>query len=95
MVADHVKPITVPGLALSGQQRICTVLLEPLVDIEKEVLLAPQHSRERLPHYNGRILADSGGCDRPIKGVGLAPALLDDLIELAAERVAEGGVAQP
>jgi len=44
MVAQHVEPITVPHLALFGQQRICAVLVEPLVDVEKEILLAPQHS---------------------------------------------------
>jgi hypothetical protein len=70
MIAYHVEPITVPDLALFAQQRICVVLLEPLVDIEKEVPLAPQHPGQCLAHHIGRIFADMGGGYRPIERVG-------------------------
>ena len=68
-----------------------------LFDIEEEVLLAPQHPGQRLPHDIGRIFADTGRRDRPIELVGLAPARLEDLIEARAERfLGTGcGIAQP
>src|SRR4051812_29971983 len=64
VVADHVKPLAVADLAGRGPQRIDAMFLEPFIGIEKEVLLAPQHPGQRLPHYIGRIFADAGRCDR-------------------------------
>ena len=71
------------------------MFLEPFVAVEKEVLLAPQHSGQCLAHHIGRIFADMGRGYRPIERVGLLPALFDDLIELAAEGGPGGSVAQP
>ena len=71
------------------------MFLEPFVGIVKEVLLAPQHPGQRLPHHTRLIFADAGRGYRLIERVGLVPALLDDLIELAAEGIPGGSVAQP
>jgi hypothetical protein len=70
-----VKPITVPDLAGRGLHWIGAVFLEPLVGIEEEKLLAPQHPGQRLAHYVSRIFADLGRGYRLIERVGLAPAL--------------------
>jgi hypothetical protein len=73
------------------------MLPQPHVDIEKEVLFAPQHPGQCLPHDIGRIFADTGRRYRPIERVGLTPARLDDLIEPPAERFLGTGcdIAQP
>jgi hypothetical protein len=96
MVADHVEPLAVPHLP-SWPQRIDAVLLEPFLDIKKEVLLAPQHAGQRLTHHIGRIFADPGWRDRPVELVGLTPARLEDLREPRAERFLDAGrdIAQP
>jgi len=69
------------------------MLFEPFVGVIKEMLLAPQHPSQRLPHHVGGILADFGRGYRAVELVGLAPTLIDDLIELPAERRVGGGVA--
>ena len=71
---------------------------EPFGQIEEVVLLAPKHSRQRLPHNIGRVLADTRRRDRVVERVGLAPAQLDRLFEAAAEGIATGagrGIGQP
>jgi hypothetical protein len=73
------------------------MLPQPHVDVEKEVLFAPQHPCQRLPHHIGRILVDTGRRDRPIERVSLTLARLDDLIEPSTERLLGTGcyIAQP
>ena len=88
MVADHVEPLAVADLTRRRPHRIVAMFLEPYVGVVKEVLLAPQHPGQCLPHHAGRILADAGRRNRLIERVGLAPSLLYDLIELPAEGVA-------
>jgi hypothetical protein len=61
------------------------MLLQPLIGIEEEELLAPQHASECLPHHLGRIFAHFGGRDRLIERIGLATTLLDDFVEPATE----------
>ena len=86
MLTDHVEPLAVADLMRRGPHRVVAVFLEPLVGVVKEVLFAPKHPGQCLPHYIGRILADARRGNRPIEFVGLAPSLLYDLIELSAER---------
>ena len=88
MVADDVEPFAVAHLTGRGPHRIEAVFLEPFVGVVKEVLLAPQHPGQCLPHHLGLILADTGGSHRLIERVGLASTLIDDLIELSAEGIA-------
>ena len=46
---QHVKPFRVPHAVAGGfHERMTLVLLQPLIQIEVVVLLAPQHSRQRL-----------------------------------------------
>src|SRR5215472_6156824 len=73
MAADHVEPLAVPDPE-ARPPRVDAVFLEPFVYIVKEILLAPQHSGQRLSHYTGCIVTATGRGDRPIKLVGLAPA---------------------
>ena len=87
MVADHMEPLSVPRLAGFRQQRIGAMLLEPFVDVVEEMLLAPQHPGQRLPHHTGCVLAQMGRGHRPIKLVGFAPARLHYLIKFLAEWV--------
>jgi hypothetical protein len=42
-------------------QRIRVVLIEPVVAVEEEELLAPQHPGERLAHDHRRIGVTLGG----------------------------------
>ena len=57
------KPFTIadtqPRVGLQG---IGAVLLQPFVGIEEEVLLAPQHAGQRLPHDRGPVVVDFLGC---------------------------------
>jgi hypothetical protein len=95
MAADHVEPLAVPHLA-GWSHWIDVVFLEPFVHIEEKVLFAPQHPGQCLPHYIGRIFADTVRRYRPIELVALAPALLDNLIKPRAERFLGGcGIRQP
>jgi hypothetical protein len=47
-----------------------------------------------LLHDIGGIFADTGRRYRSIERVGLAPAIFNDLIELAAEGVLRGSIGQ-
>ena len=89
------SPIPVPRLAGLRQQRIGVMFLEPFVDVVEEMLLAPQHPTQRLPHHIGCVLAYTGWRYRPIELVGLAPARLHDLIKFLAKGVPRYRVAQP
>ena len=79
MFADHVEPLAVPRSAGFRQQRIGTMFVEPFVEIVEEILLAPQHPGQSLPHHIGRIFADTGRRYRSVEFVGLAPARFKDL----------------
>src|SRR6516165_946393 len=95
MIADHVEPLAVANLAGRGSHWVGIMFHEPFIGMVKEILLAPQHPGQRLPHDIGRILAYAGRRYRPIKLVGLAPARLYDLIKFLAKRVPRYRVAKP
>jgi hypothetical protein len=73
MAADHVEPLVIAH-PTARPSRIDVVLLEPFVYIVKEILLAPQHSGQRLPHHIGGIVTGAGRGYRPVELVSLAPA---------------------
>ena len=54
------------------------MFLEPLVDVETEVLLGPQHPGQRLSHDEGLIFADPVRSDGSIELVRLTLASLHD-----------------
>ena len=89
--ADHVEPLAVPRTAGFRQQRIGPMFVEPFVEIVEEILLAPQHPGQSLPHHIGRIFAHPGRRYRPIELVGVAPARLENLSEPRAERFLGAG----
>ena len=95
MVTYHVEPLAVADLMRRRPHRVVAVFLEPLVGVVKEILFAPKHPGQCLPHHIGPILADTRRGNRPIELVGLAPSLLYNLIKLAAEGVAGAGGAKP
>src|SRR6516162_6991937 len=95
MIADHVEPLAVANLAGRGLHWVGIVFHEPFIGMVKEILLAPQHPRQRLSHDIGRVLACGGRCYRPIKLVSLVPARLYDLIKFLAKPVPRYRVAQP
>ena len=56
VVVDHVEPAAVAHVAaLAVAQRVHVVLLEPAVEVEVVVLLAPQHPGQRLAHHAGLV----------------------------------------
>src|SRR3984893_19183097 len=89
MLADHVEPLAVAHLMGRRPHRIVAVFLEPFVGVVKEVLLAPQHPGQCLPHHIGCILTDTGRGKRAIEFVGIAPSLLYNLIKLPPKGLRE------
>src|SRR6516164_6115398 len=73
------------------------MLAQPFFDLEKEVLLAPQHSGQCLSHDISGVFANSGGDYRAIKGVGFMPARVEDFRKPGAERLrgTRSGIAEP
>jgi hypothetical protein len=41
---QHVEPLRVPGIVISGMERVGVVLVQPVVTVEEEELLAPEHA---------------------------------------------------
>src|SRR5215472_3060730 len=64
-----------------GLHRVDAVLVEPLVGVEEEVLLAPQHAPQRLADHAGCVFAGAGGNNGLVKAVRLALALFKRLVE--------------
>src|SRR5215471_3438164 len=73
MLIDHVVPLAVAHVS-ARPHGIDTMFREPFLDVETEVLFAPQHSSECLAHDVGFITLDACGSDRLIKLVSFAPA---------------------
>ncbi len=80
VVVDHVEPLGVPhALPEQGRSpRPHPVLLEPGGHVVVEVLLAPEHAGERLPHHPCpvRIGPHRRRRDAPVEDVRLLPPLL-------------------
>ena len=73
---------------LAGLHRIDAMFLEPFVHVETEVLLAPQHPGQRLPHDAGLIFADPSGVMASIEFIRVGSAGLQDFSKLLPERIA-------
>jgi len=61
------------------------VLLQPVVAVEEEELLAPQHPCESLAHHPGFVRGDGGRGHRAVELVGLLEPYREGLVELRAE----------
>ena len=55
VLVQHVEPLRVPGVVISGMERVGVVLVQPVVTVEEEELLAPEHAGEGLAHDVGRV----------------------------------------
>ena len=64
------------------------MFLVPLGQVEKIVLLGPQHPRQCLPHHPRRVLVDARGRYDAVELVGLMSTALQHLLETAVERIA-------
>src|SRR5882672_9599209 len=85
--AHHVEPFVVSGSAGVRPEWIYAVLLQPFVYVITKILLAPQHSRQRLSHDQSLIFADPVRRDALIELICLALTCLHDLIK-ALKRIA-------
>ena len=88
VLVQHVEPLRVPGVAIAVMERVGVVLVEPVVAIEEEELLAPQHAGEGLAHDVGRVLAHGWRGDRLVELVGFATPGGEDVVERLAEGLA-------
>ena len=55
VLVQHVEPLRVPGIAISGMEGVGVVLVQPVVAVEEEELLAPEHAGDGLAHHVGRV----------------------------------------
>ena len=85
VLVEHVEPLRVPGVAISGMQRVGVVLIQPVVAVEEEELLAPEHAGQRLTHDVGRVGTHRWRRDRLVKLVGFTKPVSKDLIKLLAK----------
>src|SRR5690242_8098051 len=88
VIADQMEPFAVTdALARIGPERVGSVFFEPLIVVEEEVLLAPQHAGQCLPHDICRVIADASRYDCPVKLAGLTAATIETLLELRIKRL--------
>ena len=61
------------------------VLVQPVVTVEEEELLAPEHAGDGLAHHIGRIRGDRRRRDRPVKGIGFSNPVSEDVVKILAK----------
>src|SRR5687767_10979639 len=66
-------------------QRIGVVLIQPVVAVEEEELLAPEHAGESLPHYLGRVFTDRRRRDGIVEFIGFTDPVGEDIIKRPSE----------
>ena len=91
VLVEHVVPVRVAGTSVPRMQRVGVVLVEPVVAVEEEELLAPQHAGEGLTHHVGRIVTHRRRGDRLVEVVGLTQPAGKDIVEGRAERLRLSG----
>src|SRR4029453_17359969 len=69
-------------------ERVGLVLVQPVVTVEEEELLAPKHAGEGLAHHLGLVFTHRWRRDRLVKLIGFTKPLSEDLIKLLSERFA-------
>ena len=85
VLVQHVEPLRVPGTSISGMERVGVVLVQPVVTVEEEELLAPEHAGESLAHHLGRVFAHRWRRDRLVELIGFTKPVSEDLIKLLSE----------
>ena len=85
VLVEHVEPLRVPGVSISGMQRVGVVLVQPVVTVEEEELLAPEHAGDGLAHHVGRVRGDRRRGHRAVELVRLLQPCGQGLVKLRAE----------
>ena len=90
------EPLGVPDRpAGAARQGMRVVLLQPAVDVEVVELLRPEHAGEGLPVDAAFVLAERRRRNPIVELVGIGEAVLADLLEGLAERLALGPGGEP
>ena len=71
--------------SISGMERVGVVLVQPVVTVEEEELLAPEHAGEGLTHHLGRVFTHRWRRDRLVKLIGFTKPVSEDFIKLLSE----------
>ncbi len=87
VLVEHVEPFRVPGVTVSGVERIRIVLIQPVVAVKEKELLAPHHAGQRLAHDVRFIGTHRRWRDGLVKFIGLVNPVLKHLIELLGQMV--------
>ena len=86
VVVEHVGPFAVAHVLALVLRQVApgAVLLQPGVEVVVEVLLGPQHSRQRLAHDAGtvRIVANRRRSDRVVERIGFARTVREHCVEV-------------
>ena len=85
VMVQHVEPLRVPGISITGMKSVRVVLVQPIVTVEEEELLTPKHARESLTHHPGRVFTHRWRRDRLVKLVGFTKPVCEDVIKLLSE----------
>ena len=66
-------------------ERVGVVLVQPVVAVEEEELLAPEHAGQSLPHHVGRVFTHRWRRDRLVELIGFTKPVGEDFIKLLSE----------
>ena len=69
-------------------KRVGVVLVQPVVAVEEEELLAPEHAGQRLAHHIGRVFTHRWRRDRLVELIGFAKPVGEDFIKLLSKGIA-------
>src|SRR5258705_182332 len=82
VAVQHVEPLGIAHALLTrSRQRMSFMLLQPAVEVEIVVLLAPQHPGQSLAVHAAFILTQRMGSDSVVKFVGIGQASSKYLVE--------------
>ena len=95
VAVEHVEPLGISGFAVRvPEQGVSFVLVQPFVQIEVVVLLAPEHSGERLAMHAALVLTQCFWGDPLVEFVRVRQAGLEYLLKIA-EGIRRGLRAEP
>ena len=61
------------------------VLVQPVVTVEEEELLAPEHAGDGLAHHVGRVFTHGRRRDRLVELIGFTKPVSEDFIKLLSK----------
>ena len=85
VLVQHVVPLRVPHVAITVMQRVGAMLVEPVVPVEEEELLAPEHACQGLTHHVGGVCAHRWRRDRRVEVVGFTNPRGENVVERLPE----------